>query len=108
MKTTIDFPVVKLHRLPSSLPGEGGIRLELQEDVPILKASPSVQERIEHLLRKQQEHSLSAPEQDELESYDSMFKVLRQYSPTTLSFLRRQESCRHCEIPAFAGMTRKP
>lgn len=72
MKTTIDFPLVKLHRLPSSLPGEGGIRLELQEGVPILKASPSVQERIEHLLRKQQEHSLSAPEQDELESYEEI------------------------------------
>ena len=72
MKTTIDFPVTRLHRLPASLPGEGGISLELQEGVPILKASPTVQKRIEHLLRKQQEHSLSVPEQDELDSYEEI------------------------------------
>jgi hypothetical protein len=72
MKTTIDFPVVRLHRLPASLPGEGGVSLELQEGIPILKAAPTVQERIEHLLRKQQQQSLSAPEQDELESYEEL------------------------------------
>ncbi len=72
MKTTIDFPVTPLHRLPVSVPGEGGISLELQEGIPILKASPTVQERIAHLLHEQQERSLSVPEQDELDSYEEI------------------------------------
>ncbi len=72
MKTTIDFPVTRLHRLPSSLPGEGGISLELQEGIPMLKASPTVQEWIEHLLHKQQEGSLSAQERDDLERYEEI------------------------------------
>lgn len=72
MKTMVEFPVSRLHRLPASLPIDGAISLELQEGIPILRASPVVQEWIEQLVHKQQENSLSAQEQEELETYEEI------------------------------------
>lgn len=72
MKTMAEISVTKLHRLPASLPLEGAISLELQEGIPILRASPAVQEWIEQLVHKQQEHTLSAQEQEELETYEEV------------------------------------
>ena len=72
MKTLSEFPITRLPRLPASLPIEGAITLELQEGIPILRASPIVQEWIERLLHKQQEGTLSTKEQEELESYEEI------------------------------------
>ncbi len=68
MKTALEFPVTTLRRLPVSLPADGGITLELQEGIPILRASPVVQKGVERLLQIQQERTLSAAEEEELDS----------------------------------------
>jgi hypothetical protein len=60
------YPLLKLHDLPTSLPLDGAVRLELQNGLPVRRASTAVQRRITTLLRKQQETSLSPEETGEL------------------------------------------
>ncbi len=62
----------KLKSLPASLPTEGAVRIELSEGIPIFRASSAVQNRIEELLEKQQDASLSAEEEQELDSYEEI------------------------------------
>ena len=66
------YPLPKLHHLPASLPLEGAVRLELQNGLPVLRASTAVQRRITALLRKQQETALSPEETDELDRYEEI------------------------------------
>ena len=72
MNTTVVQPFPKLRGLPSTLPVEGAIRIELQEGVPVLRASRAVQDRIETLLRKQQEGKLTPEEEEELDRYEEI------------------------------------
>jgi len=65
-------PLPRLRRLPATLPIEGAIRIELQEGVPIFRASASVQDRIETLLRKQVETGLTLEETEELDRYEEI------------------------------------
>jgi hypothetical protein len=62
----------KLNSLPQNLPIDGAVRIELQEGVPILRASASVQSRIEVLLIKQQETPLTSEENEELDRYEEV------------------------------------
>jgi hypothetical protein len=62
----------KLHSLPSNLPIEGAVKIELEEGIPILRASSLVLARIEQLLAKQQDFALSAEEEQELDSYEEI------------------------------------
>ncbi len=62
----------KLNHLPTTLPIEGAVRIELEAGVPIFRASSSVQNRIETLLDKQKESPLSAEEEQELDSYEEI------------------------------------
>ena len=62
----------RLHSLPASLPVEGAVRIELEEGVPIFRASDMVQERIAALLFKQQSSQLSAEEEQELDQYQEL------------------------------------
>jgi len=62
----------RLHSLPVTLPVEGAIRIELEEGIPILRASSSVQDRIETLLRKHQESGLSLEEAEEFDRYEEI------------------------------------
>jgi hypothetical protein len=64
--------LLKLHSLPSNLPIEGAVRIELEEGIPILRASDFVLNRIEQLLAKQQDIALSAEEEQELDSYEEI------------------------------------
>lgn len=59
----------KLQSLPTSLPLEGAVRIELQEGVPVFRASSQVETRIQALLHKHHEQSLTTEEQQELERY---------------------------------------
>ena len=61
-----------LHNLPISLPIEGAVRLELEEGIPIFRASSVVQSRIEALLDKQQTIKLSADQEQELDFYEEV------------------------------------
>lgn len=64
--------VPKLANLTNALPIDGAVRLELEEGVPILRASEIVRSRIESLLDKQQKNSLSQAEEAELDSYEEI------------------------------------
>jgi len=69
---TINTTLPNLRELPSSLPLEGAVRLELEEGIPIFRASLLVQDRIEQLLFKQKDSSLSNDEERELDSYEEI------------------------------------
>ncbi|MCL1471462.1 hypothetical protein [Argonema antarcticum] len=68
---TTNLPL-KLHSLPNSLPIEGAVRIELVEGVPILRASSTVQNRIETLLAKQKDSGLTTEEEKELDNYEEL------------------------------------
>jgi hypothetical protein len=65
-------PLPTLRHLPASLPLDGAVRLELQDGVPVLRASTAVQRRIATLVRKQQHGTLSATETTELDQYGDL------------------------------------
>jgi hypothetical protein len=69
---TFNTTLPNLRELPSSLPLEGAVRLELEEGIPIFRASMLVQDRIEQLLFKQKDSSLSHEEERELDSYEEI------------------------------------
>jgi len=62
----------KLQSLPATLPVEGAVRIELEEGIPIFRASSAVQTRIEALLSKQQEFQLNPDEEQELDRYEEI------------------------------------
>lgn len=68
---TIPLPP-QLRSLPNSLPVEGAVRIELEEGVPIFRASSFVKTRIEELLSKQKDSPLSTAEEQELDSYEEI------------------------------------
>ena len=62
----------KLKRFPLMLPADNLIRIELQEGIPIFKATSSVQKRIEFLLAKQRQEGLTTAEREELDGYEEL------------------------------------
>ena len=89
METVLTFPVHRLQSLPPSFPAEGAISMELQEGIPILRASPAVQRRIEQLLQKQKDTPLSQEESAELEQYDEIDDYLSFLNRTTRNLYMR-------------------
>lgn len=71
MITTASLPRLNM-QLSSAFPSEKAIRLELQEGIPVLRASAFVQRRITRLLTKQNAAGLSAEEEAELTSYEEL------------------------------------
>ncbi len=65
-------PMPKLAHLPPALPLDNAIRVELEEGVPIFRASTQVQKQIELLLDRQQSSTLSATDEEELKQYEEM------------------------------------
>jgi hypothetical protein len=68
--TTLILP--KLKDLPLSLPIDGTVRIEVQEGVPIFRASHALQQRIEEMLFKQKDIPLSTEEEAELTHYEEL------------------------------------
>jgi len=62
----------KLINLPQTLPVEGAVSIELEEGVPIFRASSIIQNRIETLLQKQKISLLNPDEEQELDSYEEI------------------------------------
>jgi hypothetical protein len=62
----------KLRSFPQSLPLDGAVRIELVEGVPIFRASSIVQSRIEALIAKQQDDTLTPEEEEELDCYEEI------------------------------------
>jgi len=66
------YSLPRLHSLPATLPVEGAVRIEMEEGVPIFRASNAVQARVEALLFKQRTSQLSAEEEQELDHYEEI------------------------------------
>jgi uncharacterized protein YnzC (UPF0291/DUF896 family) len=62
----------RLHQLPATFPIEGAVRIEIEEGVPVFRASTLVQERIELLLNKQQAGTLTEEEAEEVDRYEEI------------------------------------
>lgn len=87
------IPVMpKLQRLPAALPLEGAVRIELQQGVPIFKASRAVQERIETLLEQQQTSGLTATEEEALDRYEEMDDYLSFVNRTVRNLVQTSSS----------------
>ena len=65
-------PLPKFRSFPQNLPLEGAVRIELVEGIPIFRSTTIVQTRIESLLAKQQDETLSLVEEGELDSYEEI------------------------------------
>jgi uncharacterized protein YnzC (UPF0291/DUF896 family) len=63
---------LKLEHLPAGLPLDNAIRIDLVEGVPIFCASSFVQKRIETLLSKQKDVSLTDEEEREFDKYEEL------------------------------------
>lgn len=68
---TISLPP-KLNSLPTTLPIDGAVRIDLEEGIPIFRASSIVQSHIEELLVKQQNTPLTEEEEKELDCYEEI------------------------------------
>jgi uncharacterized protein YnzC (UPF0291/DUF896 family) len=64
--------LVKLGRLPTNVPLDGSVGIEIEEGILILKASITIQNRINELLAKQQDNALSTEEEQELDCYEEI------------------------------------
>ena len=69
MTTSMIPPITAL---PQTLPLDGAISIDLQDNVMIFRASSNIQQRIENLLDKRQETPLTATEEQELDDYESI------------------------------------
>ena len=64
------FP--RLQQLPTTLPAEGAVRIDIEEGVLVFRASTVVRTRIEALLAKQRRSGLSTEENEELDRYEEV------------------------------------
>ena len=81
----------KLHHLPAALPLEGAIRIELQQGIPIFRASSTVQTRIEELLERQQIASLTPAEEEELDQFEEMDDYLSFINRTIRNLMQQDQ-----------------
>ena len=72
MNTVKIHPLPRLRALPTTLPLDGAVRIELEEGVPVFRASSLIQTRIEDLLIKEREVGLTAKGKEELDRYQEM------------------------------------
>ncbi len=82
----------KLKCLPSNLPLDGAVQIDLQEGVPIFRASKKVQDRIELLLIKQNDTILNLEEEEELDCYEEIDDYLSFVNRTIRNQLLKQQS----------------
>jgi hypothetical protein len=71
MITSVEtFP--KLNGLPNSLPPDSAVEIEVEEGVLIFRVSKNAQERIENLLDRNKQNSLTDSEKTELDRYEEI------------------------------------
>jgi hypothetical protein len=70
--TNVMQSLPRLEKLPALLPLEGAVRIELEEGVPVFRASDVIQARIEDLVMKQGNGELSPGEEKELDRYEEI------------------------------------
>lgn len=87
------LPVLpKLKNLPEGFSTEGALRIELEEDVPIFRASSVVQSRIQDLLAKQQDTILNSDEEQELDCYEEIDDYLSFVNRTVRNLYLSQQA----------------
>ena len=64
--------VPKLNGLPNGLPPDGAVEIEVEEGVLIFRVSKNAQERVENLLDKNKQNSLTDSEKTELDRYEEI------------------------------------
>lgn len=72
MTVTALQPFPRLRNRLTAFLLDNAVRLELEEGVPVFRATPTVQERIEFLLEKQHTVKLAKLEQQELDLYEEL------------------------------------
>ena len=72
MATALSLAFPRLDRLPQTLPLEGAVRIDMEEGVPLFRASSTVQKRIEALLAKHRDAGLTEEEEHELDRYEEI------------------------------------
>lgn len=92
MSSSVSPVVPVLDHLPQTLPLEGAVRIELEEGVPVFKATRIVIERIESLLDKQKLASLTADEQQELNEYEEMDDFLSLVNRTVRNLVHHAQA----------------
>jgi hypothetical protein len=80
-------PIPPLRTLPTTLPLDNAVRIELEEGVPVFRATSTVQERIEFLLEKQSDTKLTKREQQELDLYEEINDYLSFVNRTVRNLL---------------------
>ena len=80
--------IPKLNHLPSTLPREGAVCLELQDGVPIFRASIAVQTRIEELLQLEKESSITPAQKQELDAYEEIDDYLSFVNRTLCNLIK--------------------
>jgi hypothetical protein len=90
MNTVMVRPLPRLRALPAMLPLEGAVRIELEEGVPVFRASNSIQARIEGLLLKEREVGLTIEEKGELDRYEEIDDFLSFINRTVRNLVQSQ------------------
>ena len=91
MLNTISHPPLKLRSLPTNFPAEGAIRIDLEEGIPVFRASRTVQTRIEALVSKQRESDLTSEEMQELDRYEEIDDYLSLVNRVVRNMVKSQD-----------------
>ena len=83
-------PIPQLQRLPATLPLDNSVRLELEEGIPVFRATTTIQARIELLLNKQHKLQLSKSENQELDLYEEIDDYLSFVNRTVRNLILTQ------------------
>ena len=83
-------PIPQLQRLPATLPLDNAVRLELEEGIPVFRATTTIQARIELLLNKQHQLQLSKSENQELDLYEEIDDYLSFVNRTVRNLILTQ------------------
>lgn len=98
--TASSMALPPLDRLPSSLPLEGAVRIELEEGIPIFRVSSSVQDRITNLLDLQQIQGLTELEEEELDAYEEIDDYLSFINRTIRNLVLKHLRCLVLSCPS--------
>jgi len=72
MDIELALSLSRLRRLPGSFPLEGAIRIELEQEAPILRASSTAQKPVDALLMKEREEGLTSEEVGAFDGYEEV------------------------------------
>lgn len=89
--TSIAPPLIaRLADAPPTLTEEGVLRVEVQEGIPVLRATASIEGRIEELLARQHDSGLSAEEEAELDRFEEIDDYLSLFNRVVRNALEGQ------------------